>query len=326
MDGTTSVTTTQPTTSGDEQVGSPGQDLPSPRRGRGRALLAALLALLLLGGGAGYWYATAGPGASVAVPDVTGESRDEAATVLGEHDLELAEQSAFDESVPEGAAITSSPPTGTELSKGEEVTVVFSKGPERYAVPDLAGMTVTEATAALEEENLTLAGTTQQWHESVAEGAVISTAPGTGTELKRDAQVSVVVSKGPEPIDVPAVTGKSLAAATQLVEAADLEVARGADAHSTTVPKGSVISQSPTGGTLNRGDAVTLTVSKGPEMVTVPKVEGLGKAEATKKLRAAGFTVSVQTFLGGPLDEVRASRPGGGTTAPKGSTVTILVV
>ena len=70
---------------------------------------------------------------------------------------------------------------------------------------------------------------------------------------------------------------------------------------------------------------MTITVSKGPEMVAVPDVQGLTRAEATTKLQDAGFKVSVQTFLGAPLDEVRASRPGSGT-APKGSTVTILVV
>ena len=87
-----------------------------------------------------------------------------------------------------------------------------------------------------------------------------------------------------------------------------------------------VMAEDPATGQLYRGDTVTLTVSKGPEMVDVPSVEGLSKAAATDKLEKAGFTVKVQTFLGGVLDEVRAADPQAGTSAPKGSTVTILVV
>lgn len=284
-----------------------------------------LLVLLLVGGG-GYWYLTAGPGASVVVPDVAGEPRDDAAATLEAHDLELTEQEAFDESIPRGEAITSSPPSGSEASKGSDVSVVFSKGPERYDAPDLTGKTTAEATKALTGRHLALGATDEAWHESVDKGQVISSDPEAGTKLKRDATVSVVISKGPEPIDVPSVTGKGASDATQALEDAGLKVERAEDAYSTSVDKGSVISQSPADGTLTRGGTVTLTVSKGPEMVAVPTVEGLTKKAATSKLEAAGFTVKVQTFLGGPLDEVRASRPGGGAKAPKGSTVTILVV
>src|SRR5690606_15595442 len=59
-----------------------GEDPPSRSRRRGRGLLAALLVLLLLGGGIGYWYGTAGPGATVVVPDVAGQTRDEASAAL----------------------------------------------------------------------------------------------------------------------------------------------------------------------------------------------------------------------------------------------------
>ena len=305
---------------------SPRQAPPSSVARRRRGVLAALLTLVLLGGGGAYWYATAGPGASVAVPDVAGQSRDDVAAELEEHDLGLSEQEAFDESVPEGESMSSNPPPGSEAAKGSDVIVVFSRGPERYDVPDLTGQTTNEATRALEDRTLELGRTSQAWHESVDKGRIISSDPAAGAEVKRDTNVAVTVSRGPEPIAVPSVTGRSLPKATTAIEDAGLEVTRADDAYSSDVDKGSVISQSPANGTLNRGEAVTLTVSKGPEMVTVPKVEGLTKAAATKKLEAAGFTVEVQTFLGGPMDEVRASRPGGGGEAEKGSTVTILVV
>jgi serine/threonine-protein kinase len=298
---------------------------PSPRRRRGRGVLVALLLVAMLAAGGGWWWTQEGPGSKVLVPDVAGQSQQDAEATLAQDDLSLTEQLAFDEDVPKGQAITSNPPTGTELSKGSEVTIIISKGPERYEVPDLDGKTTAQATSALTARHLTVDKTTQAWDDEVPKGEVISTTPKAGTSLKRDATVDLVVSKGPEPIDVPSVTGKTADTATSTIEDAGLEVTKAEDAYSSSVPKGSVISQTPPTGTLLPGETVTLTLSKGPEMIAVPDVDGLSRAAATKKLQDAGFKVSVQTFLGGVLDEVRASRPSGGTAA-KGSTVTILVV
>ena len=293
-------------------------DLPSTRK-RWPAALAALLLVAALAVGGGWWWTQEGPGSTVLVPDVTGLSRADAeASVTQDGDLSYVESTAFDEQVPQGEVITSNPPVGTELSKGSDVTVVVSKGPERYEVPDLTGRTADQARASLDSRHLTL-GTTSEAYE------IVSTSPAAGTEVTRDAQVSLVISRGPEPVAVPTVTGQGAEAATGAIEDAGLKATRADDAYSTIVPKGSVISQSPSSGTLLPGETVTITVSRGPEMVAVPSVEGLSRSAATSKLQAAGFKVSVQTFLGGPLDEVRASRPSGGT-APRGSTVTILVV
>ena len=300
-------------------------DLPSTRK-RWPAALAALVLVAALAVGGGWWWTQEGPGSTVLVPDVTGLSRADAeASVTQDGDLSYVESTAFDEQVPQGEVITSNPPVGTELSKGSDVTVVVSKGPERYEVPDLTGRTADQARASLDSRHLTLGTTSEAYDDEVPAGEIVSTSPAAGTEVTRDAQVSLVISRGPEPVAVPTVTGQGAEAATGAIEGAGLKATRADDAYSTTVPKGSVISQSPSSGTLLPGETVTITVSKGPEMVAVPSVEGLSRSAATSKLQAAGFKVSVQTFLGGPLDEVRASRPSGGT-APKGSTVTILVV
>lgn len=300
-------------------------DLPSTRK-RWPAALAALLLVAALAVGGGWWWTQEGPGSTVLVPDVTGLSRADAeASFTRDGDLSYVESTAFDEQVPQGEVITSNPPVGTELSKGSDVTVVVSKGRERYEVPDLTGRTADQARASLDSRHLTLGTTSEAYDDEVPAGEIVSTSPAAGTEVTRDAKVSLVISRGPEPVAVPTVTGQGAEAATGAIEDAGLKATRADDAYSTTVPKGSVISQSPSSGTLLPGETVTITVSKGPEMVAVPSVEGLSRSAATSKLQAAGFKVSVQTFLGGPLDEVRASRPSGGT-APKGSTVTILVV
>ena len=95
--------------------------------------------------------------------------------------------------------------------------------------------------------------------------------------------------------------------------------------NSDSVPKGRVISQDPTGGTLYRGDEVTLVVSKGPVMVDVPNVVGKTLREAQRVLEDAGFSVKVEKALGGLFQTVRFQDPEDGR-APKGSTVTLTIV
>ena len=79
-------------------------------------------------------------------------------------------------------------------------------------------------------------------------------------------------------------------------------------------------------GTLFRGDKVTLVVSKGPELVKVPDVQGLQLNQARKILKDAGFEVKVESFMGGIFGTVRSQTPAANTDAPKGSTVTLVVV
>lgn len=315
--GSTAVVPTDP------RDGMPGRTSARVRR---RRVLAVLLALVLLLASAGSWYALAGPGSRTTVPEVAGLDQAAVEDRLAESDLDLNATQAFDEQVPAGEAISSRPGTGSEVGKGSDIAVTFSKGPERYAVPDLSGRTRDQAGSALDELNLAVGEVTEAWDEEVPAGQVVSSDPESGVELRRDDAVDLVISKGPEPITVPSVTGQGFDDATATLEDLGLEVDRADDAFSSSVPKGSVATQDPATGQLYRGDTVTLTVSKGPEMVDVPSVEGLSKAAATDKLEKAGFTVKVQTFLGGVLDEVRAADPQAGTSAPKGSTVTILVV
>ena len=99
------------------------------------------------------------------------------------------------------------------------------------------------------------------------------------------------------------------------------------EVNSDTVPKGRVVSQSPDSGTGQRGDVISLVVSKGPVMVEVPDVVRMGVAEARDRLEAAGFRVVVREsslYIG--VQYVVSTDPGGGTMAPKGSTVIVSVV
>ena len=166
----------------------------------------------------------------------------------------------------------------------------------------------------------------RRFHERVAEGFVLTADPEAGTELRRDSAVDLVVSRGPRPIEIQDFTGRRADRAIARFEGQKLVVETSQE-HSDTVPKGRVISQSPTGGTLFRGETVELVVSKGPVLVEIPDLTAQGVAEARATLEGLGFVVEEQPgpgYLG--LGFVQSADPGFGTKAPQGSTVVLYLV
>ena len=293
----------------------------------GRAWKWAVAALLLLAAAtAGAWYFTMGPGSPTVVPVVVGQTFAQAQSRLSAAHLDAKRVDAFDERVGRGLVISANPGAGTEVGRSTAVVLTVSKGPERYAVPTLVGSTATEAKARLAEKRLTLGGSSEAYDEKIPAGQIVSSTPRAGTQLRRGTAVTIVVSKGRQPIDVTDYTGKPADQAVAALTDAGLRVDATKQEFSTDVPKGSVISQSPATGTLFRGDQVTLVVSKGPEMVSVPNVQGKQLRQARTILEDAGFQVRVENFMGGLFGTVRSQSPAGDAKAPKGSTVTLVVV
>ncbi|HLN78463.1 MAG TPA: Stk1 family PASTA domain-containing Ser/Thr kinase [Nocardioidaceae bacterium] len=296
----------------------------SRRSRKGPLLLALVLLLATMAGLAGWYY---GMGRYTTTPGVINLSVEQArqkveAAGLG---FEVGRRS-YSETVTAGSVISTDPEPGTNILKHGTVTATISRGPERYQVPVLRGMSLEDATAALKDTNLALGGVTKVFHPSVAEGVVIKSDPANGTEVKRGAAVDLVVSKGPRPIEVPDFTGKSAARAERVLSERGFEV-KVAEENSDSVPEGKVISQTPSSGTLFRGDTVELVASKGPALVEVPAVRGVGVDEATRRLQEAGFQVQTQrsdVYVG--LEFVVQSDPQQGTMAPRGSTITIFLV
>ncbi len=115
-------------------------------------------------------------------------------------------------------------------------------------------------------------------------------------------------------VSVPRITGLSEQTALRALRTANLQGQQSADA-STTVAKGSVISQDPAAGArANEGDTIQFVVSTGPDNGAVPDVTGADKEAARKTLEDAGFTISEvrRGELAGPGegqgDEDRAAR------------------
>lgn len=297
----------------------------APRRRR-RGILAALVALLLAAGGAG-WYFTAGPGSPTTVPTLTGLTAQQAVAALTTAHLDAKQTEAFSETVAKGIVISATPGEGASLRRGADVTLTISKGKERYAVPDLMNVSRKTATERLAKVNLSPGKVTTAYSDTIPKGRVVSFEPAAGTQLKRGEPVNFVLSDGPQPFDVPDFLGKTQEEAQALAEQAGLTIEMASEPiFSTDYDKDTVAAQTPADGQVVRGDTVTLTLSKGPELVEVPSCFNKSEAESVALLKAAGFEVDVKKFLGGPLDTCTGQTPAGGTKAPKGTTVTITIV
>lgn len=285
-----------------------------------------VVALLLIGGaGAGWWFG-AGPGASTTVPSVVGR---QVSVITGQFDaasLRPDTTEEFSETQRKGAVLRTVPAAGEQVSKQSSVTVVVSKGPERYAVPKLVGTRSSAVAGVLAGRKLTVGPISEAYSESVKTGLVITQEPDPAVSVRRGTSVAVVVSKGREPVVVPTVTGLSADDAASKLAASNLTAKRASDANSDTVPTGEVISQQPDKGTVFRGDEVEIVVSKGPVMVTVPSVVGRPVATAEKALTRLGFVVKKEYPFGALLDLVRVQSIEGGTSARKGSTIVLTIV
>jgi serine/threonine-protein kinase len=232
----------------------------------------------------------------------------------------------YSETVTAGSVISTDPGGGHRIVQGGTVEAVVSKGPERYTVPKVHGRTLEKATQLLEDSNLTLGDVTQVFHETVPEGLVVRATPGAGVEQPPGAAVSLTVSKGPKPIRIPDFTGKDAERAQSVLSEKGFKVTV-TEENSDTVPKDHVISQTPSSGKGFKDDEIALVVSKGPVMVQVPRLATRPVEDATAALEDLGFQVKVvKTDLYIGWDRVVRQSPGGGDSAPKGSTVTLHIV
>lgn len=299
------------------------------RRRRGRGWIIAILLLLLAIGGAAFagWYLAAGPGKQVTVPGILNMDQAEATTALQSVGLTLeVGGEEYSETVPAGLVLSSDPAPGASAAANSAVSVVLSRGPERYAVPDVRGDPLEAARTAITEANLLVGVITEDWDPEVPAGSVAMTEPAAGDELKPGTPVDVVVSKGPKPVRLANYAGSSASEVQAELESAGLVVTV-KEEFSTEFAEGLVISSLPgKGERVPVGSTVELLVSKGPPPVEVPYLIDMKRDDAVILLQNLGLNVKVNEPPFTPLNRVIAQDPAAGTLIPAGSTVTITII
>lgn len=293
---------------------------PKPRHRWRRRLLLLLTALVLLvGGGAAVYAATQARVPKHEVPAVTGMEEQQALAAVGEFGWKIDRQTAYDDASVAGVVLSQDPPPGEELKEGATFTLVVSLGPTPVGVPDLTAMSDGQAGEALAAQGLVVGTVTEVHDEAVPAHFVISWEP-AGQEIPKGNPVNLVVSKGPAPRVVPEVGG-SYDNAVAALAGVQLNAAK-EEVFSDTVPAGEVVGTVPgAGASVERDDVVTVQVSKGPDLVAVPSVEGLKLDEAIAAIEAAGL--SPGQLYGPARGKPISTNPGEGAQVKRGSAVDI---
>ena len=293
------------------------------KRVRRNRKVALVLAIAL---GIGGWYTLVGPGSRIVVPSTVGASYDEAISALTPLGLtNVIIEKRFDEEIAAGKIIESNPPGGGRVDTGGEVTLVISKGAERYTIATLVGLTPQAAAAAITKSPLTVGTTSEIFSNKIPKGFVISSDPEAGAKVKRDSVVNIVVSKGVETIALASYVGKSgEQALNELTDAGfNVESTYAFDERALT---GSVISQSPAGNSdAPKSSTITLIVSKGSQFVYIPNVFSLEEVKAVRTLKDLELKVIVKKLGVKKIKRVTNISPQIGGKVKRGSTVTITV-
>jgi serine/threonine-protein kinase len=299
------------------------RDISTKSKGRKWAPLLLILALLI-GGGAWYQFT----GSYEVVPPVTSLTVDEATVILAPLELGVEVVEEFSEDIPAGVIIRTEPASGENARKGSPVKLFVSKGQERYIIPsDLAGQDPKDATSALEALTLVISGTNEVFDELIPVGKVVSTEPVGGTSVKRETPVTVLVSKGPAPVEVPPIIGTLITDATTALGALGLTTETIREDFDDS-PAGTILTTDPIPGTtVPKGTIIKVVLSKGPVLVDVPNVVGMDVATATTTLQSAGFQVkTVNKLTVAILNKVYSQNPASGSKSPKGSVITLEIV
>ncbi|HVM41360.1 MAG TPA: Stk1 family PASTA domain-containing Ser/Thr kinase, partial [Acidimicrobiia bacterium] len=238
---------------------------PSGNR-RMAAYIVTLIALLLVVAGLLYLLARSlgivGGGGSVVVPEVVGMQLDEARQELEDLGLEVDPEFVENAEVPENQVFAQDPEAGEKVDEGDVVVVRVSQGVGSAPVPDVIDREFEAAEEILEDAGFDVRRAAE-FSDEVEEGRVIRTSPEAGEEAELGTTVTVVVSSGSEPVEVPNVVGQSAVDAAETLAAAgfDVETTR---QPSDSVAEGDVISMNPAAGTqAERGTTVTIVVSSG---------------------------------------------------------------
>ncbi len=295
---------------------------------RGLRLIIALIIALAVGaaGFAGWWLA-AGPGTYSPTPDVIGLNYNQASDLLAAEGLALAAAAeAYSEGTPAGSILSTDPDAGTGIRPGGTVSATVSLGPERYAIPEVQGLAPAEATEAIIAVGLATGGRVEVFDDAVPTGQVARTDPAIGELVPPNTSIDLLISKGPEPVEIEDVTGRKQAVAEKRLEEAGLQTANSRE-FSESVPDGRVISVSPAPGTVvDSGSTVELVVSKGPPPVEVPDLIDMRRKAAVEALERLGLRAQVDDGEFTRLNRVFDQSPSPGQLVPRGSTVTLRII
>ncbi|WP_326598099.1 Stk1 family PASTA domain-containing Ser/Thr kinase [Streptomyces sp. NBC_01803] len=271
-------------------------------------------------------FASDPPEGDLTVPDVTGQSLEEAQRELENAGFESREGDSRPCEADEDTVCATDPAAGQEIDRGSTVTIIMSEGAETVEVPDVTGKDFEEAEAELVDLGFDV---TREDQETDAEepGTVLDQDPAAGDEAETGTEITLTVAAEIEGVDVPDVVGDTFDAAKQELEAAGFVVTR-QDQIDDSREENTVIRQDPRAGSqLEPSGVVTLYVAipsnTEPPTEEVPNVGGQSLTDARAALQAAGFTNITVQGPDTPTAMVMYTTPNGGEEVDPGTAITV---
>jgi len=295
---TTTLPASQTSPAGEDDSGSILYDDERRPRRAGKVLLLVLVVLVGIAaiGYAAYLLVRT---KSYEVPDLVGVSESVARNQVAGNGWDIVtEHERSDVQRGIGDVIRTDPVAGAVLDEGATITFVISDGPKLRSLPGLRGIPLADAQARLEGLELDWIVRAAQFDEEIPADSVISWRVQNDASLRAGGKVlpgTVVVltpSMGPEPRTVPSLVNMTFDQASTELAARRLRIERTDDVFSDQYEPGRIVSQTPAAESLvERESTVTVTVSKGPDVVAFPDVVGKRYTEAQALLADSGFTI-----------------------------------
>lgn len=206
--------------------------------------------------------------------------------------------------------------TETEEDDADKVTMI-----------DVRGMTYEDAKEALNKAGLGIFKNGTQSSDDYAEGEIVSQDVEKGDKVDKNTTVKVMISSGKGSVPVPDVNGKSSDEAASKLESAGFKVTTDYK-YSDTVAQGKVVETAPSAGTsAQKGETVTIYLSRGPEGTEMPNLIGQTEEQAKSTLNSMGCSVNVNTEYNTTQDagKVVGQSIDPGVRVSSGTTVTIAI-
>ena len=212
------------------------------------------------------------------------------------------------------------------------VSGVIGGGGKEVTVPDVKGMSYSEAKEVLEAKGLKIEKADEPIaSQKIEKGKIVSQTPSKNSKVKKGRTVRVILSAGNTELKVPDLKGLSYKEAKTLLSEMGLQISKGDEVDSDSVAEGLIASQYPSAKTkVDKSDIITVNISKGKKDAVIPKLVGTtftSESDVSATLSKYGYKlgkVSYEESYETPGTIIKQS-PDAGTTAEKNTTVDIVI-
>ncbi|HKP43225.1 Stk1 family PASTA domain-containing Ser/Thr kinase [Mycobacterium sp.] len=263
----------------------------------------------------------------VQVPDVKGQSRDEAVATLQNAGFKTKTNQQPDNTVPVDHAINTDPAAGTSVGAGDEITINISTGPQQREVVDCKGLTYADCVQKLTNVGFGKFNRTTSDSSPDMKDKVLATNPPANQTSAITNVITIVVGSGPSSKLVPDCAGQSVDVCKQILAGSGFVNSLPVEVDN-TAPSGQIIGTVPAAGQNVPVDTlIQIQVSKGNQFV-MPDVRGMFWVDAEPRLRALGWTGGLDRGgdvqnSGQKTNAVVTQSPAPGSPVSFGSTITL---